>query len=677
MARAATGQVVQNADGYSARLRIGPAARDRRSFAIFARGDDEAAKRAETLAEIARRLRPVTTPEEIAIILTEAGNARTEKALAVVLSAADAIASGETTRTSSALAPTFAEFALDWTSKDLHKRFPDHVGDKDAREDEQILRDYINPHVGTTRLPDVTLEHAERVMRALPSTFAVATRQHIAQCMRKVLSLAVYPGRHIASNPIPREWMPRKAGKKAKSTLFPEEDAKLVGCASVALERRLAYGILAREGMRASELGELRWRDVDLVRGRVRLDENKTDDPRAWALSPDVVRTLAWWKKRQGGEDADLVIGLDLKYGARWLRGKTWNPKTRHKDEPGDLRTAGVTRAELFERTASRLPVRLHDLRGTFVTVSLANGKTEQWVTDRTGHKSSQMLALYTRQARTWSEIGLGTLAALDELLPEMRAEVTPKKADPMGGEWAATPPTRSISADLDSQSAHFSESPWIAEHGGAFLTDRSQVRILPETPLLPSAQKRTVIGSNAVISFGTRFPPTTSIGIPTASSTIPDTTITAPTVPIVSDDLSGHDCPSRPAHSKPSPTRCMRFASTRIPPTGTAIPPVIVAPRPRPYIVGSRRGRRGGGAFFGVTHCDSSITVVGSTCADAVDATATIAAERQAAPRYRIVIEQRVTQAVCPDREEEKERRGARCSEGRGAIRGAPAQCS
>src|ERR1019366_144223 len=70
--------------------------------------------------------------------------------------------------------------------------------------------------------------------------------------------------------------------------------------------------ILTREGMRASELATLKWRDVDLERGRVRLDENKTDDPRAWALAPDVVRTLAWWKKRHAGEANDLVLGLDL-----------------------------------------------------------------------------------------------------------------------------------------------------------------------------------------------------------------------------------------------------------------------------------------------------------------------------------------------------------------------------
>ncbi len=101
-----------------------------------------------------------------------------------------------------------------------------------------------------------------------------------------------------------------------------------------------------------------------------------------------------------------------------------------------------MTRAELFERSASRMPIRLHDLRATFVTVSLANGNTEQWVTDRTGHKSSQMLALYTRQARTWSELALGELGALDGLLPGPTAAVAPGSEEPPG-EAAAEAPER------------------------------------------------------------------------------------------------------------------------------------------------------------------------------------------------------------------------------------------
>ena len=436
MPREASGYLRRRARGWTAYVRVAP--NDRRAFqlAISPREDERASARAALLVDMSKRLEGVASADEVATLLRQAGLARTDPALAAVTGAVDAIASGQTRTTGGALSPTFEAFAEEWTSGRLRKKHPDHVREKDATGDLRILRKYVTPILDGVRLPDVTLDHAERVMARVPAELSPSSRLAIAQCMRKVLSLAVYPGRHIAASPIPREWMPKTPRNgKAKSCLYPAEDAKLTGCAEVPLERRLAYGILAREGMRASELACLRWRDVDLEHGRVRLDANKTDDPRAWALSADVVRVLAWWKKRttpdrdegatdadvEAARDADLVLGIDLKEGAARLRGKTWDPKTGHRDEPGDLRTAGVTRPELFERSKTRQPIRLHDLRATFVTVSLANGKTEQWVTDRTGHRSSQMLALYTRQARTWAELELGTLRPLDELLPEMR----------------------------------------------------------------------------------------------------------------------------------------------------------------------------------------------------------------------------------------------------------------
>jgi len=300
------------------------------------------------------------------------------------------------------------------------------VREKDSTRDKEILRLHINPQIGLRRLTTITLGDAEKVMASLPKDYAPRSRKLVAQCMRKVLSYAVYPGRHLSQNPIPREWMPRipKSANKAKSYLYPEEDAALMKCSRIPIERRITYGILMREGMRAGELSSLRWRDVDLKRGVVKLDENKTDDPRVWALSWDVVAALKWWRDEQGGEDDDLVIGLDLRDGAWWLRGDDAYDATKPEsstNNPGDLRRARVDRAELWERSKSRQPIRLHDLRATFVTVSLADGKPETWVTDRTGHRSSQMLALYTRQARTWRELDLGTFGPLHKLVPEMK----------------------------------------------------------------------------------------------------------------------------------------------------------------------------------------------------------------------------------------------------------------
>jgi hypothetical protein len=42
------------------------------------------------------------------------------------------------------------------------------------------------------------------------------------------------------------------------------------------------------------------------------------------------------------------------------------------------------------------------------VTLALACGRTEAWVTDRTGHKSSAMIARYKRSARFAAELKLG-----------------------------------------------------------------------------------------------------------------------------------------------------------------------------------------------------------------------------------------------------------------------------
>jgi hypothetical protein len=63
----------------------------------------------------------------------------------------------------------------------------------------------------------------------------------------------------------------------------------------------------------------------------------------------------------------------------------------------------------------------VHDLRGTFVTLSLAAGRSETWVADRTGHTSSQMINRYRRAARSAGELSLGQLAPLDQVIPELR----------------------------------------------------------------------------------------------------------------------------------------------------------------------------------------------------------------------------------------------------------------
>ena len=407
------GELRELATGFAARIRVARGKKGRREFVLEGCGRDEgrARTRCNELAAMAARLRSVGEDDQVVRIL-QMGARATDKTIAVVQKVVDTICAGNAPRSDLKPQPTFAEFAKQWTDGKLHERFQDHVVKKDSRTDVVWLAKYISQTLGEVPIDLVTLDHCEHVMASLPPELAPATRRHVAQVMRRVLGLAVYPARLRKDNPIPRGWLPRISNPKAKECLYPEEDAKLLGEGAIPLVRRLAYGFLAREGMRKGELASLRWADLDLERGRVKLDENKTDDPRAWALDSGVHAALVAWHVKSGRPDASAHVFAE--------DGVPINTVRLAEQLRRDLRKAQVLRPELQAGSKTRLALRAHDLRATFVTIALANGRSETFVADRTGHRSSQMIARYRRQARTWEEMGLGELVPLHLAIPEL-----------------------------------------------------------------------------------------------------------------------------------------------------------------------------------------------------------------------------------------------------------------
>jgi integrase len=317
-------------------------------------------------------------------------------------------------------AVTFRDVGEDWTDGKLHKKWPDHVKLKKTFDQDEGRLARLYKTIGDVALSEFTLEDAERAMAAIDSTRSSATRRHYAQLISKVLRLAVYPLKIIERSPLPVGFLPKVKNAKAKSYLYPSEDGQLLASENVPVARRLFWGFLAREGLRKGEALALTWADLDLERGAVRLDSNKTDDPRAWALTPGVARALATYKPDGVDAGTSIFAGLDHGRLAEVFR--------------SDLCVASVERPELTERSANRRPIRAHDLRATFVTLALANGKTEAWVADRTGHKSSAMINKYRRQARQAAELKLGELAPLDEAIDEL------SQRHPTRAQWRPGP---------------------------------------------------------------------------------------------------------------------------------------------------------------------------------------------------------------------------------------------
>ncbi len=316
----------------------------------------------------------------------------------------------------------FRDFANAWTDGSLAGRYPDDVPKKrSSRSDRARLTKYILPVIGNRVLSEFEgvrgLELADAVRRRLPPELSRASRRHVAQIIHRLLVIAVYPSRLIAASPLPRGWLPRGSPSKAKSYLYPSEDRQLLARTAVPLLNRLFYGFLSREGLRVSEARSLRVKDIDFAHGVIHLDENKTDDPRSWALSPGVLVALRRYLERHR-PDAGPEELLFVDPAGRRPPGDNLARAFRR-----DLGVAEVDRSQLFMETPERKRIRGHDLRATFVTVNLANGKTETWIADRTGHKSSQMIAKYRRMARTHAELNLGELAPLVDTIPELAGD--------------------------------------------------------------------------------------------------------------------------------------------------------------------------------------------------------------------------------------------------------------
>ncbi len=403
-------------EGWSVRLRCGAGQHHR--FSIRLTTEAAAQVRASKMAALARSLVRAGKTVEVATIVRKAGAQTTEAAFSEVERyARDLCALGAVpAKVAAAQTMTFRRLGEQWTSGKLHQRWPDQIPLKRTSEDDAgRLEMHIYPAIGDKFVDQVTLDDCEEIMRRIPES-AARSRRHIAGTIARIFRMAVYPLRLIESSPIPQGFLPKIGARRAYAYLYPDEDRRLMACIHVSLTYRLLWGFLVREGMREGEALALTWADLDLKRGAVRLDKNKTDDPRSWALDPGTARALNVYRERlcpEAGPEGLVFLDAEgtqiSKYGLAVLM-------RSHLEAIG----LKAERPELFTTTEERHRIRVHDLRGTFVTLSLANGRSESWIADRTGHRSSAMINRYKRTARSFAELELGSPSPLIEAIPEL-----------------------------------------------------------------------------------------------------------------------------------------------------------------------------------------------------------------------------------------------------------------
>jgi integrase len=280
---------------------------------------------------------------------------------------------------------------------------------------------YLRPHLGHVRLDQLRVTHVSRMFDVILTgnsgrdrPVGPVTLHRIRATLRAALNGAIR--RRLintnvaalvelpeATRPTVRVWSPGHAGR------FLDR----IG------DDRLAplYHLVIVSGLRRGEVCGLRWEDVDLdtgtlrvsqqlvsVAGKVQAGEPKTaHGARVVALDPGTVSVLRDHRRRQ--------LEDRLRWGDAW----TDSGLVFTRADGSRLDPSYVTRHFGRLVRAADLPViRLHDLRHTSASIGLAAGESLKEISDRLGHSSITITAnTYAHVSPALARESAGRRAAL------------------------------------------------------------------------------------------------------------------------------------------------------------------------------------------------------------------------------------------------------------------------
>jgi integrase len=331
---------------------------------------------------------------------------------------------------------TVRQLGVQWTSGELFKTYGrvNRLRVKaTAKTDGYVLGKHVyavktrgagGPDFGDVRVSDVTSDDITAVMGSLPAELSAKTRLEVYVLLRRLFDLAIFPAklRKEGSNPVSRYVRPELDPEKLYCFIYPSELLALLrgtnakGEIVVPLGRRVLYAVATYTGQRKASLYALQWGHVDFQHGTLASFRTKTRRAQYFVADPGLMEVLRLWHEFRDKPAADqpIVRDEDVDYDPRRLA-------TALRD---DLKAVGVTRAILFEENEPTVePLRFHDLRSTFCTWARRLGRSDMWISERTGHEvSGDMINRYDRGAQTLQDLDYEPFPSIAGAVPELAA---------------------------------------------------------------------------------------------------------------------------------------------------------------------------------------------------------------------------------------------------------------
>jgi len=259
---------------------------------------------------------------------------------------------------------------------------------------EYMLDQYVRPYLGSRRLDQVTALEVQRLMTQLGEKgISPRTVRYAYGLIKDALGQAVRWGmiaRNVAENADP----PRQV--KSEMQALDEEQVEVFLKAIAGAKHETLFRFMIYTGVRPSEAFGLKWSDLDLDGGMVKIQRSLTRTKGGWKLGETKTRSsrrsipVAPWM-------TSLLIDHQKRQAERRMKiADVWqNHGFVFSDEiGGPLLAPNVLRRHL--RPALRkagLPdtLRLYDLRHSCATLMLAKGLNPKIAAERLGHASVRL----------------------------------------------------------------------------------------------------------------------------------------------------------------------------------------------------------------------------------------------------------------------------------------------
>jgi len=263
----------------------------------------------------------------------------------------------------------------------------------------QIIDTHIVPHLGDTRLEDLSPRTVDRFLREVRTAgrspdeaLSFKTVRNIASILKHALDQAV-TWELIAVNPAAAS----KVRGRTDTVINPWEPHQLRAFLEHAQDdpNSAVWRLAAMTGMRRGELLGLRWTDIDFDRGLVTIQNTRIRAGNA--VIEDTPKTMR--SRRTISIDQRTIDALRRHKAQqnerRLLLGTDWKNEQGHVTvEPDGRPTHPLTFSRRFAALAKRagLPrIRLHDVRHSYVVAARRSGSDIKTVSERIGHADTSV----------------------------------------------------------------------------------------------------------------------------------------------------------------------------------------------------------------------------------------------------------------------------------------------